>query len=131
MAPLSARQEKAQDLAGWLGGMTGVWVVSPLPLDDDTRTLRFQILDSEQDRVVTEICSAGWIPARLQAHPRHRVTTRGFENASLYEIEIPRERQPIVDDRPKIPSEVTDQAKREERKKMEKTIAQFRKAAGL
>jgi hypothetical protein len=44
MAPLSERQIRARDLADWLGGMAGVWVVSPLPLDDGAKALRFQVL---------------------------------------------------------------------------------------
>jgi hypothetical protein len=83
----------------------GCWVVSPMPLDPDAKGLRVQILDVDCDRIVTAICAAGWIPARLQSHPRF-VTGGGLVPASLYEIDIPRERQPVVDSGPKVvPSE--------------------------
>jgi hypothetical protein len=126
---MNPRQQKAQDLVDWLGQMSGVWVTSPMPLNDDTRALRFQVLDSERDSVVTELCAGGWIPSLVQGHPRF--TPAGLVAASLYEVVIEKERQSVPDDRPKIPSEITEQAQREERKNMEKTIAEFRKAAGL
>jgi hypothetical protein len=78
---------------------------------------------------VTAICEGGFIPSFLQGHPR--ITDKGFVPAGLYEIVIEKDRQPIVDDRPKIPSEVVELAKREERAKAKEFIAAFRKSAGL
>jgi hypothetical protein len=122
---MNKRQEKAEELARWLGQMSGVWTISPMPLDGDTRTLRFQVLDFERDSVVTELCAGGWIPSLVQGHPRF--TPNGLMPASLFEVEIPKERPPVVDDRPKIPSEIAELAKREERMKAKEFIAAFRK----
>jgi hypothetical protein len=109
MAPLSARQEKARDLADSLGRMAGVWVVSPLPLDDGARALRFQVLDRERDKVVIKLCKKGIIPNLVQGHPRF--TPNGLIPASLFEVEIERERQSVPTDGPKISGELAKQEK--------------------
>lgn len=62
---------------------------------DDTAKLKVQILDSESDRVVTALCELGFLPARQGVH--YRVTANGLVPASLYEIDLPRERQAIPD----------------------------------
>jgi hypothetical protein len=124
---MNERQKKAQDLARELEQM-GAWVVTPLPLDDDTRGLRVQILDTERDKVITELCAAGWVPAFLQGHPRF--TPNGLIPASLFEIVIEKERQLVSDDRPKVSNEIAELAKREEKRKADATIAAFKKHIG-
>jgi hypothetical protein len=49
----------------------------------------------------------------------------------MFEVEIPKERQPVPDDGPKVSGEALDAAKREEKRKASEFIAQFRKSAGL
>jgi len=122
----SERQKKAQDLANWLGSMPGVWIVSPLPLDDDAR-LRFQVLDSRRDEVVTALCEGGWIPAFLQGYPRF--TPSGLIPACLYEItNMQKDRQPVPVETKAVPRDYA--AEREVRKNMEKEVERFRKTIG-
>jgi hypothetical protein len=65
----------------------------------------------------------------VQRHPRF--TPNGLIPAYLYEVVIEKDRQPVPDDRPKIPSEIAAFAEREEKKKAAQYIAAFRKSAGL
>jgi hypothetical protein len=129
MAVLSERQKKAELLARELAQCSGVWVTSPMPLDDSARALRFQVLDTERDSVVEELCAGGWIPNQVSAFPRF--TAGGLVAASMFEIAIEKERQPVPDDGPKMPGEAIDAANREAKKKMDAEIAAFRKSAGL
>jgi hypothetical protein len=128
MAILSERQKKAHVLARELARCPGCWVITPLPLDPDARGLRVQILDTERDNVISELCEGGWIPNLVSAFPRF--TSKGLVAASMYEVLIERERQPVPEG-PKVSSEVAEQANREEKKKMAQEIAAFRKSAGL
>ena|SRR5262245_892783 len=96
MALLNERQEKAAALARELGKMDGTWVVSPLPLDD-TRKLRLQISDIERNRVLQVIRDWGWDPVFVSVLPR--ICTTGLIGACVYEIDLPRARQDVVDDR--------------------------------
>jgi hypothetical protein len=118
---MNSRQEKAQDLARELGRM-GAFVVNAMPLDPDAKGLRVQILDADRDRIVTALCEWGWLPAMLQAHPRF--APGGLLPASLYEIPIPKERPPIVDDRPRVSGEFAKQ------EKTEREVAALRKYFG-
>jgi hypothetical protein len=129
VAVLNERQKKAQRLADELGRCNGCWVTTPMPLDDSTRALRFQTLDSERESVISELCEAGWIPNLVSAFPRF--TSAGLVAASMYEVNIPKERPSIVDDRPKMPSDIAALAEREEKKKAAEFISAFRKSAGL
>jgi hypothetical protein len=106
---MNARQKKAEDLARELGKMPGCWVVSPLPLDDDARGLRVQILDSERDKVITTLCEWKWLPAMVQNHPRF--CPDGLKAASLFEVEIPKERQSVLPDSPKVSGELARREK--------------------
>src|SRR5262245_6771030 len=93
---LSERQQLAKRLAEEIGKFDGVWVTSPLPLDDNAK-LRFQLLDMERNHVLQTVKDWGWNPVCLSVLPR--VHTTGLIAACLYEIDLPRARQPIVDDR--------------------------------
>jgi hypothetical protein len=97
-ALLSERQKKAADLAREIGKLDGVWVVSPLPLDDSAR-LRFQVLDSCRNEVVQLLRDWGWQPTFRSVLPR--VSYTGLQGAGVYEIDIPRDRTPVQDDRPR------------------------------
>jgi len=96
MAVLSERQQVARNLAHELGKFDGVWVTSPLPLDDNAK-LRFQLLDLERNHVIQTLKDWGWNPVCLSVLPR--VHSTGLIAACLYEIDLPRERQPVHDDR--------------------------------
>src|SRR5262245_20761589 len=96
------RQQTAQHLARSIGAMEGAWVTSPMPLDNGRR-LRFQVLDGDRNRVLQQLRDWGWDPVFVSVLPR--VTFVGMAAACLYEIELPRERQTIVDDR-KIHGEI-------------------------
>jgi hypothetical protein len=128
MAPLTLRQEKAQKLADELGRCRGCWVVTPLPLDNDTRGLRVQILDSERDSVVEELCGSGRLPNLVSPFPRF--TSAGLVPASMFEIEISKERQPVPDS-PKIESGMVELAERQAKTRAAAELKAFRKAVGI
>ena len=96
MTMLSERQRTAQALARSIGAMEGAWVMSPMPLDESKR-LRFQVLDGDKNRVLQQLRDWGWEPVFVSVLPR--VTFAGMAAASLYEIDLPRERAPVPDDR--------------------------------
>src|SRR5262245_64639266 len=109
---LSERQQRAEALCQELRKL-GAEVINPLPLDDNSK-LRFQMLDSDKDRIITEICSWGWTPQYVQAHPRFSYA--GLIPGSLYEIDLPRPRMTVNDDR--IQGEFAeDKATREARRR--------------
>jgi hypothetical protein len=97
---LTERQKKADLLARELRQCKGCWVVSALPLDSNTRGIRVQILDSERDSVVKDLCEGGWIPNMVSPFPRF--TGTGLVAAHMFEITIPQERQPVPQDCPKV-----------------------------
>lgn len=108
MALLSQRQTKAADLARELGKFEGVWITSPLPLDDGAK-LRFQVLDGDRNRVLQTLQDWGWEPQFVSVLPR--VTFVGFAGACVYEVDLPRERAAVpVDDRT-IRGELADRKK--------------------
>jgi hypothetical protein len=76
--------------------MNDVWVTSPMPLDDNQR-LRVQISDAVRNEVMQILRDWGWDPICISILPR--VCSTGLLGACLYEIDLPRERQPIIDDR--------------------------------
>jgi hypothetical protein len=92
---LSERQQKAADLAREIHRM-GAWVTNVMPLDDNAR-LRFQVLDSDRSRIIQTLTDWEWEPAFCGTYPR--ICNDGFKLASVFEIDLPRERQPIMDDR--------------------------------
>src|SRR5262249_3971327 len=105
---LSERQQKASALAHELGNMDGVWVTSPLPLDDHAH-LRVQIKDVVRIEVVQMLKDWGWDPVLLSVLPR--MCTTGLIAACIYEIDIPKPRQDVVDDRPRIQGEIASREK--------------------
>jgi hypothetical protein len=109
---LTERQQVARNFANELGKFEGVWVTSPLPLDE-SRKLNLQILDSERNHVLQIIRDWGWNPVCLSVLPR--VHSTGWLAACLYEIDLPRERQPIPQEERAIPKDVlaTPRAKTE------------------
>jgi hypothetical protein len=129
MAVLSERQKKAATLAAELGRCNGCWVVSPLPLSEDARGVRFQLLDKNRDEVITELCASNWIPTLVSPFPRF--TGTGLVAAGMYEIVIEKERVPAVTDTPKVEGEMAEAAKREEKRQTAEYIKQFRKSAGM
>jgi hypothetical protein len=92
---LTERQKTAEALAREISRMGG-WVVSPMPLDASAR-LRFQVLDESREKVLEILSSWDWSPAFCGMLPR--ITLNGMRPGSIYEIDLPPERQAIADDR--------------------------------
>src|SRR5262245_42246575 len=103
-AILNERQQTAARLARSIGAMPGAWVIST-PFHE---RIRFQVLDGDRNRVLQQLRDWGWEAVFITIHPR--VTFNGMAAASLYEIELPRERQTILDDR-KIHGEIAKKEK--------------------
>jgi hypothetical protein len=108
MALLTERQQTAGALMCELQRL-GAWVTSALPLRDDEK-LKFQVLDENRSQVLEKLSQWGWGPTLCSNLPR--ITSRGMEAATIYEIDLPRERQPVVDDR-SIKGEIAEQKKSE------------------
>ena len=103
---LTERQQRAQVLARELEKLEGVWVTSPLPLDDSKR-LRVQVLDSERNEVTQTIRDWGYEPVCCGVLPRvHHAGA--FLGACIWEIDLPRPRQQVVNDRPRHSGEIAD-----------------------
>jgi hypothetical protein len=123
MGLLTERQQKAQELSREMAKMQGVWITSPLPLDDGAK-LRFQVLDTCKNEVLQLLSDWEWKPAFCSFLPR--VTFTGMQPACLYEIDLPRERQLIHDDRT-IRNDIADA----EREKAAAEVAAMRKHLGM
>jgi hypothetical protein len=95
MAPLTERQQQAQALTHELQRL-GAFVLSPMPLSDDAK-LRFQVLDDDREFLLGKISSWGWSPTLQGAVPRF--TPQGALPSTIYELDLPRPRQAVVDDR--------------------------------
>jgi hypothetical protein len=96
MAVLTQRQETARSLAYEIDKAGGV-VVNPMPLNPDGR-LRFQVVDASRPGVLQVLTDLGFTPAFCGM--TFRICVDGtFRPASIFEIDLPRERQPILDDR--------------------------------
>jgi len=105
---LTPRQETAQRLTRELGKMDGVWVTSPLPLDDHAK-LRLQIREIDRNHIIQMLKDWGWDPVFLSVLPR--ICTTGLIAAGMYEIDIPKPRQDVVDDRPRVQGEIASREK--------------------
>jgi hypothetical protein len=102
MAVLSERQQLAKQLAVEIDKMDGAWVTSPLPLAADAK-LRVQIKDIDRNRIVQVLRDWGWNPVCISVLPR--ICATGLIGACIYEIDLPRERQPIPDAERAIPKD--------------------------
>jgi hypothetical protein len=109
MAPLSERQQQAASLTHQLQLM-GAFVVSPLPLADHA-PLRFQVLDDDRDFILSKLASWNYLPALKNTVPR--MTNRGPEPSSVYEINLPKPRVVVVDTRIVPRGEVVEQERRQ------------------
>jgi hypothetical protein len=118
---LSERQKTAAAIAGELHRL-GAWVVSPLPLDDK-QALRWVVLDTDREAVLEKVVGWGWSPILKNTVPR--MTAKGPEPATTYEIDLPRPRQVVVDTRIIPRSEVV------ERKRTADEVAAVKKHLGI
>jgi hypothetical protein len=118
---LSERQKTAAAIAGELHKL-GAWVTSPLPLDDNY-ALRWQVLDCDREAVLEKASSWGWNATLKHCIPRF--TGRGPEPSSVYEIDLPRPRQVVIDTRTVPRSEIA------ERKRTAQEVAAMKKHMGL
>ena len=91
---LTTRQQMAAVLARELERLDGVWVVSALPLDNE-RKLRVQILDGVRNEVIQTIRDWGHEPAFVSVQPR--IEHGPIVAACIYEIDLPRDQQPVQD----------------------------------
>jgi hypothetical protein len=107
MAPRTERQETAASLAAELHRL-GAAVINSLPLDPNAK-LRFQVLDVDREKVLEKLASWEWPAVFVASLPR--VTFNGMQAASVYEIALPSERQPVVDDRQTIYGEIAERKK--------------------
>src|SRR5262245_11320908 len=101
---LSERQKTAAAIAGELHRL-GAWVISPMPLADN-QSLRWQVLDVDREAILEKVSSWGWSAALKCTVPRF--TARGPSPSSIYEIDLPRERQPVPQDRSIPHSEIAE-----------------------
>jgi hypothetical protein len=105
MAPLTERQQQAQALTHELQRL-GAFVLSPMPLADDAK-LGFQVLDDDREFLLGKISTWGWSPSLQSCVPRF--TPQGALRSTIYELDLPRPRQPVHDDR-SIRGERSDKA---------------------
>ena len=115
---LSERQQLAKSLAAEIDKMDGAWVTSPLPLDADAK-LRLQIKDIDRNRIIQLLKDWGYEPVCVSVLPR--ICSTGLIGACLYEIDLPRERQPIPQDDRAIPKD--EIGKRGKNPEVEKMLA--------
>ncbi len=94
---LSKRQEIAQNLTRELGRL-GANVTNVLPLDDAAR-LRFWCSDYRKREVLTALSDAGYEPVFLGMSPQICTESYSMGLVNNFELDLPRERQPVADDR--------------------------------
>jgi len=116
---LSERQQLARRLADDLDKLDGVWVTSPLPLDDSHK-LRLQIKDIDRNEVVQLLRDWGYEPVCISVLPR--VCSTGLIAACLWEIDLPQPRQEIIDDRAIPKDDIGRRARDSETKAMLEAI---------
>jgi hypothetical protein len=110
MALLTERQRTADALMRELHRL-GAWVVSPLPLRDDAQ-LTFHVLDTDRSQILQKLSEWGWGTCTL-AGSTPRITNRGMEAATVYQLDLPRDRQLVADDRVKAVGVSDDSNRRE------------------
>jgi hypothetical protein len=113
---MTPRQLQSAALAHHIQNLGG-WVTSVMPLAADAN-LRFQILDKDRTAILEKLASWDWSPVLVSAFPR--VCPDGMRSASLYEIDLPRERQAIPQDT-RVYGEIA------ERKKTDAELEGFRR----
>ena len=106
---LTERQKTAEALAREINRMGHAWVTTPLPLDASAKGIRFQVLDSAREKILERLASWDWSLTWCGSVPR--ITHKGLEQASLYEISIPADGPPVADDRKMVPGELAERKK--------------------
>jgi hypothetical protein len=107
---LNDRQQLAQALTREINGLGCAWVCNAMPLRDDEE-LKLQILDENRSQVLEKLSNWGWSPTPCGNLPR--ITSKGFCGATLYQLDLPRQRQAIADDR--VKGTVSDEYNRREK----------------
>jgi hypothetical protein len=113
---LNGRQRLAQALTREINGLGCAWVTNAMPLRDDEE-LRLQILDENRSQVLEKLSNWGWAPTPCGNLPR--ITAKGFCGATLYQLDLPRQRQAIADDRAIPAGIVADENNRREKTPLE------------
>jgi hypothetical protein len=101
---MNSRQKKAALLAEELESMDGVWVVNAMPLRDDARGLRVQILNECCPETLKTLREANWASNLIGSFPRF--TPAGAQPASLFEVIIEKDRIPVPTDCPRVSGEI-------------------------
>jgi hypothetical protein len=96
MAELSQRQKTAAAIAAELHRL-GVPVTNPMPLADGSR-LRFQLLDSNRDAIISKLAGWGWLPIPCGAGLRFDIDYVA-KPVTTYELDLPADRPPIPTER--------------------------------
>jgi hypothetical protein len=113
---LNDRQQLAQALSKEINSLGCAWVTNALPLRDDEE-LRLQVLDDHRSQVLERLSNLGWSPVPVGCLPR--ITPKGFHGATLYRLDLPRDRQPIADDRVIPAGIIADENNRREKTPLE------------
>jgi hypothetical protein len=104
---LSERQQLAASLASELYKL-GAWVTNAMPLRSED-SLKFQVRDIDRDQVIAKLRAWDWNPTPCGVLPR--ITHSGLEQASVFQLDLPPERQPI----PTVDRAIIRDAKAEKR----------------
>jgi hypothetical protein len=97
VAPLTERQQQAAAIMAELQKIGG-HVINPMPLAEDAR-LVFQVLDYQRDALLEKVSQWGWNPVLKNHGLRFDVVDYVARRCTTYEIDLPRDKQSIVDDR--------------------------------
>jgi hypothetical protein len=96
-ALLSERQKTAERLTRELHAL-GATVTSVPPLRDDAR-LRFWVTDAVRPKVLMELAEGNWPVIFCGCASQFTIRDYDVKLVSIFEIDLPAERQPVVDDR--------------------------------
>src|SRR5262245_27007938 len=103
---LTPRQATAEKLKHWLQAM-GAFVTNPMPLDPQ-KSLRFDVLNNDRERVLAELHKQDWTPRTGVVGLRFHKDT--LVPCTSFEIALPPD-QPVTQDR-RIYGDVVDPAKK-------------------
>jgi hypothetical protein len=95
---LTSRQTKVSEIVKALQEL-GAMVTSPLPLPADQSSLYFTVTEQPEQKCLDMLQGAGWSPKLIKLHPHFDIKSYSVVAASLYELPIPVDRQPVASDK--------------------------------